>query len=170
MNYQKRHKQKGKTSTDPFPEPDVRFRENPFNVPEYFFEDQQQQILDNTVKTSPASAFPKQQFLFIKPVILWPVAGIAALIFLFIAVYYTRDQSAAIDYFSGITMQQVLEESPMDLYMLDEDSFYDALSLSSLDWESSSQTFEFYLDTTISGESIQEYLIEENLSIELLNF
>lgn len=169
MKYKKRHIKQNKKPTEIVPKLDKQLKDNPFTVPDYFFEDQQRQIFEKTLRTSSRGTRSRQQVLFRKPIFLWPVAGMAALILLFIAVYYTEDQRTTKDYFSGITMEQVLEESPTDLYMLDEDSFYDALSLSSSDWEPSSQLFDLYLDTTISGESIQEYLIEKDLSIDMLN-
>jgi hypothetical protein len=169
MKDNKRHNQTNKKTSDAAPDLDNRFRDNPFTVPEAFFDDQRRQIFEKTRQTDTTLNIAAPLHWFRKPVILWPLVSVAAMFLLFIAVYYTGDQPTTGDYFSGITIDQVLEESPMDLYSMDEDVFYDALSMSSSDWDPEAMPIELYLDTLTSGESIQEYLIEEEVSLEMLN-
>lgn len=142
-------------------------KENPFQVPDKFFESQRLKILDRIEQEKKEESKEKKNSSLINFRYAIGIAGIAATVLLFISLFRSGNEEN-LELYQDITLEQLMEEAPELLYSMDENEIVDIL-FSESDF-SVHEVFsnETLLDSDTYEEGIMDYLIEEEISTELL--
>ncbi|MEZ5082813.1 MAG: hypothetical protein R2750_05125 [Bacteroidales bacterium] len=141
-------------------------RENPFRVPENYFDELPEKIRIR-LEQDGAKAEGGIRLKTIKPLFYITSAAASILIFLSVWFFVKRDQEMS-DAFTGISFETLMNESPELIEYMDEHSLIDVLLVNSteaIDFGDVSLD----LDSNLTNEDIYDYLYyDEEISNELL--
>lgn len=139
-------------------------KENPFQVPDGFFEEQQARIKERVFADHQQGVI---RSVFRNPKYVIAFAGIAATVILLISIFNRSDLDGT-EQLSDITLEQLMEEDPEYLYSMDELEMIDVLFTNSDFSASDVFGMDENQDSGTDQETMIDYLIEEEISTESL--
>lgn len=135
---------------------------NMFKVPDGYFEEQLIRI-KNKISGEETNSFLHMLLnWFRKPVNSLSVISISILLIVFF-ILKQDTMNTDKEIFIGVTLEQVLEECPELIENMDEDIFFDVLFVNSDEGETLFMESQVRSDSSLSGDDILNYLIDEEL-------
>ena len=141
-------------------------KENPFQVPEDFFERQQAKIKER-IAADQQTKKSRTPIISLNSKYVLAIAGIAAVLVLYISIFQNGSSEDA-DLFQEITFEQLMTETPEFVYSLNDAEMMEILFSGAA--YSVNEVFDqqFISDSALYNESILNYLVEEEISSEFL--
>lgn len=135
--------------------------ENPFRVPDDFFEEQRKKINQRIAEQGNEDNHDGHRSrLSIKR--LYPLLAAAAVILLLLAIYIIPLEKTE-DYISNLSLEQLLEADPDFINYMDEDELLETL-FADIDVEAiDDYGYEIQLDSDVNQDDIIEYLLDDNI-------
>ncbi len=153
---------------DSIPELNKIKKENPFAVPEGYFDSLPTSIQEKIESHShKLSIFEQILTLFKQP--KYSVTAVLTIAILIVVMFvFIKPSEKETPFFSDITIDDIINEYPEFIYDLDESTIIEILYA-----ENGQDTYDFfendiYTDTTITDDDIIEYLEDENVETELI--
>lgn len=142
-------------------------KENPFKVPDNYFDELPEIIQAKMNSVSEENKMKGIRFIFSRTqnVITLAAASIVILLAIFILL---RNDSGNTDYFSGITLENILEENPEMIESMEDYLLVDVMLTASdyLEEENFIDNMDF--DSTLHTDDMINYLSDDEIETELL--
>lgn len=142
-------------------------KENPFRVPDGYFDKLPMIIQEKITKTKSVSIW-EQFFLLLKQPkysVSLAVATMAIVIALFV---FVKPDGQEYQFLSDITIEDILRENPELIYSMDETLIIEVLLAENGEDIQDYYDYNIKSDTSISDDEIIDYLSDENFDTELI--
>jgi hypothetical protein len=151
----------------PVPTPAGMENENVFRVPDHFFEEQQLRIKEKVSNLKSTSVRLRLTSLITQPRYSVSLLAITTAIIILLSVFLSHEENR-LDYFSGITLEQLMKENPEWILSIEESELIEMLYSNSEIFGFEVFNLEKNLDPSIQEAEIIEFLINEDITIESL--
>jgi len=143
-------------------------KEDPFNVPDGYFEKLANNIQEQVSSRSERIPIIEQILIFLKQPKYSLATGFVIVLIIVGLFVFIKPADKEIQLFSDITIEDILEESPELIYDMDESIILEVLFADNGDDIYNYFENDVFTDTTISDDEIIDYLIDENIETELI--
>jgi len=141
-------------------------KKNPFNVPENYFEELSKNIQSRIDEGIEKKHKPTVKFLFSKTQMIVSLAAASVIIFISL-LFFLNNESVSPDYFSGITIDHILDESPELIEMMDDYLLVDVMITASENLGEENYIDNMDFDSTLKTDDMIEYLSDDEIETNL---